>query len=158
MEPFIKYCNSLASSSMSNVGLLFLPRGFHISNLVFADDCLIFAKATSMAARNINKMLLSFSEVSGQKVNLHKSTVFFSNNVAGNSRSNLSNILQIQHKATIGHYLRTSNIFFWKDQLSAKKMIQRIKGKFVGWKAQTLSRAGRLTLIKASVSEIPNCF
>ncbi|VVA28953.1 PREDICTED: ribonuclease [Prunus dulcis] len=35
-------------------------------------------------------------------------------------------------------------------------MIDRIRSKFAGWKAQTLSRAGRLTLIKASVSGIPN--
>lgn len=35
-------------------------------------------------------------------------------------------------------------------------MIDRIRSKFAGWKAQTLSRAGRLTLIKASASGVPN--
>ncbi|KAI5338965.1 hypothetical protein L3X38_018237 [Prunus dulcis] len=156
MEPFIRHCNSLALVSKTNVGILSSPRGVRISNLVFADDCLIFDKATPVAARNINKLLLSFSEVSGQNLNLHKSTVYFSNNVAASSRANVSNILPIQHKATIGRYLGISNIVFWKDPLNAKTMIERIKGKFAGWKAQTLSRAGRLTLIKASVSGIPN--
>ncbi|KAI5327495.1 hypothetical protein L3X38_026891 [Prunus dulcis] len=33
-------------------------------------------------------------------------------------------------------------------------MIDRIRSKFSGWKAQTLSRAGRLTLIKASVTDV----
>ncbi|CAL9004343.1 unnamed protein product [Prunus brigantina] len=64
--------------------------------------------------------------------------------------------MQIQHKSTIGWYLGISNIVFWKDPLNAKNMVERIKGKFAGWKAQTLSRAGILTLIKASVSGIPN--
>ncbi|CAL2236971.1 unnamed protein product [Prunus armeniaca] len=39
---------------------------------------------------------------------------------------------------------------------NSKMMTDRIRSKFAGWKAQTLSRAGRLTLIKASVSGIPN--
>ncbi|CAL8152661.1 unnamed protein product [Prunus armeniaca] len=64
--------------------------------------------------------------------------------------------MQIQHKSTIGRYLGISNIVFWEDPLNAKNMVERIKGKFAGWKAQTLSRAGRLTMIKASVSGIPN--
>ncbi|KAI5320683.1 hypothetical protein L3X38_040391 [Prunus dulcis] len=67
----------------------------------------------------------------------------------------MKSIMQIQHKSTIGRYLGISNIVFWKDPLNAKNMVERIKGKFAGWKAQTLSRAGRLTLIKASVSGIP---
>lgn len=95
MKPFIRHCNALASASKTNVGILSSPRGFRISNLVFADDCLIFAKVTLVAARNINKLLISFSKVSGQKINFHKSTVYFSNNVSASSRSNLSNIMQI---------------------------------------------------------------
>lgn len=39
MEPFIKHCNLLASSPKTNLGLLSSPRGFRISNLIFADDC-----------------------------------------------------------------------------------------------------------------------
>lgn len=39
IEPFIRHCNTLALASKTNVGILSLPRGFRISNLVFADDC-----------------------------------------------------------------------------------------------------------------------
>ncbi|CAL2254759.1 unnamed protein product [Prunus armeniaca] len=93
----------------SNVGLLSSPGGDRISNLVFADDCHIFARATT-----------------------------------------------IQHKTTLGRYLGIHNIIFWKDPANANLLIERIRSKFAGWKANTLSKAGRLTLIKASVSGIPN--
>lgn len=66
MEPFIRNLNCLARNPKSNVGLLSSPRGDRISNLVFADDCLIFARATTVAAKNINTVLDIFSKVSGQ--------------------------------------------------------------------------------------------
>ncbi|CAL8151811.1 unnamed protein product [Prunus armeniaca] len=62
----------------------------------------------------------------------------------------------IQHKTTLGRYLGIHNIIFWKDPANANLLIERIRSKFASWKANTLSKAGRLTLIKASVSGIPN--
>ncbi|KAH0992246.1 hypothetical protein GBA52_003729 [Prunus armeniaca] len=120
------------------------------------NDCLLFVRATSKAANNISNLLENFSTASGQKINLHKSTVFFSANVHNRAIITLSNLLQIQHKTTLGRYLGIHNIVSWKDPDNTKLMIKRIRNKFAGWKAQTLSRAGRLTLIKASVSRIPN--
>lgn len=156
MEPFIRHFNNLAKNPKSNVGLLSSPRGDRISNLVFADDCLIFARATIVATRNVNLLLENFSKVSGQKINFHKSTVYFSGNVHSQGRAALSNLMQIQHKTILGRNLGIHNIIFWKNPTNAKMMIERIRSKFAGWKAQTLSRAGRLTLIKASVFGIPN--
>lgn len=77
MEPLIRQLNKLADKSSSHVGLLSSPCGFRAANLKFADDCPIFCKASSKAARNILKVLNSFSETSGQKINFNKSSVFF---------------------------------------------------------------------------------
>ncbi|KAI5324042.1 hypothetical protein L3X38_033115 [Prunus dulcis] len=57
MEPFIRHLNCIARNPKSNMGLLSSPGGDRISNMVFADDCLIFARATTMAAKNINTVL-----------------------------------------------------------------------------------------------------
>lgn len=54
MEPFIMQFNILAQNPKTNVGLLSSHGGDRIYNLVFVDDCLIFARATAVAARNIN--------------------------------------------------------------------------------------------------------
>lgn len=59
--------NALTRSSKNHVGLLTSPCGFKISNLVFTDECWLFPKATSKAARNILGVLNSFARASGEK-------------------------------------------------------------------------------------------
>lgn len=115
MEPLIRHLNQLCSKSKSQVGLLSSPCDFRISNLTFADDCLIFSKASHVAARNLVNVLDAFSKVSGQHINYHKSTLYFSTNVPRNSRAHLSQVLGIRHKTTIGRYLGIQNVIFWKD-------------------------------------------
>ncbi|KAL6216654.1 hypothetical protein ACLB2K_009875 [Fragaria x ananassa] len=48
------------------------------------------------------------------------------------------------------------NVVWWKDPVNAKELLQRISNKLSGWKQSTLSRAGKLTLIKANISGMPN--
>lgn len=156
MEPLIRHLNVLALKSKTHVGLLSSPLGFRISNLMFADDCLIFGKASCSAARRISKVLDDFAKASGQKINFHKSSVYFSKKVTSNDRSSIYNILNIQHKATIGKYLGIHNIIFWKDPVNANELLLRISKKLAGWKSNTLSRAGKLTLIKTNLSGMPN--
>lgn len=67
MKPMIRHLDKIGRSPKNNVGLLTTPKVFRVTNLNFADDCLIFAKATSTAARNVAKMLNDFSCVSSQK-------------------------------------------------------------------------------------------
>ncbi|KAL6190194.1 hypothetical protein ACLB2K_036592 [Fragaria x ananassa] len=156
MEPLIRNLNLLASNSKYHVGLLTSPLGFRISNLMFADDCLIFAKASKKAARKISQVLDAFSAASGQKINFHKSSLFFSDKVNSSTKNEIVNVINIQHKRTIGKYLGIHNVVFWKDPTNAKELLQRISSKLSGWKQNTLSRAGKTTLIKANISGMPN--
>lgn len=120
---------------------------------MFADICLIFAKASKVAARNILNVLSSFAEASGQKINFSKSSLYFSENTTNPLRNEVVAITQIQHKTTIGKYLGINNIIFWKD--SCNTMV-KIKGKLAGWKVNTLPRVGRVTLLKSNLSGMPN--
>uniref|UniRef100_UPI0005C8FB06 uncharacterized protein LOC105353379 n=1 Tax=Fragaria vesca subsp. vesca TaxID=101020 RepID=UPI0005C8FB06 len=111
--------DKLARNSKAQVGLLSSPFGFRVSNLMFADDCLKFAKATKKAAGNINTVLNAF-------------------------------------KSSIGKYLGINNVVFWKDPINAKDLMQKLSKRLAGWKQNTLSRAGKLTLIKSNVAGMPN--
>ena len=82
MEPLIRSLNELAYTPKPHISLLTSPFGYKVSNLVFADDCLIFAKATIKGARNVLEVLNKFA-----------------NDLLKND---IVNILQIQHKTTIG--------------------------------------------------------
>lgn len=105
MEHFIRHLNNMATNPKNHVGLLSSPLGLRISNLMLADDCLIFGKASTTAARNIMRILNMFTSASGQKVNFHKSSLYFSPKVHASTKKNIVNILSIQHKATVGKYL-----------------------------------------------------
>lgn len=116
IEPFIRHLNKLTESTRTQVGLLSSPPGYRISNLVFANDCLIFAKAMPAASRKVLDVLVA----SGLLINFHKSTIYFSLKVQSHVKNNISTVLQIQHRTTIGKYLGIHNIIFWKDPQNAR--------------------------------------
>lgn len=156
MEPLIRQLNEAYKHSKNHVGILSFPQGLRVSNLMFADDCLIFGKASTTAARKIVSILNLFSKASGHKINYHKSSLYFSSKVSSQTKDDIVGILHIQHKSTIGKYLGMHNIIFWKDHVNAKELLLRISNKLSGWKSNTLSRADRLTLIKSNLSGMPN--
>lgn len=53
MEPLIRHLSRLTIILKSHVSLLTSPFGYKFYNLVFLDDCLIFARASGIAARKL---------------------------------------------------------------------------------------------------------
>lgn len=156
MEPLIRKLNLLASNTRNQIGILSSPSGVRVSNLMFADDCLVFSKANTTAAHHILNTLDCFSKASSEQINYHKSTLYFSKNVPNACRVNLSHILGIQHKSTIGKYLGIHNVVSWKDPINTNDITLKVQRKLAGWKANSLSRGGKLTLIKANLTGMPN--
>ncbi|KAL6136339.1 hypothetical protein ACLB2K_061635 [Fragaria x ananassa] len=72
---------------------------------MFADDCLIFCKVLTKAARNVIKVLNNFSTAFGQKINFHKSSLYFAPVVPSQTRNEIVNIMHIQHKATVDYII-----------------------------------------------------
>ncbi|KAL6131184.1 hypothetical protein ACLB2K_069562 [Fragaria x ananassa] len=79
---------------------------------MFADDCLIFAKATKKAARNIHKVLEVFSNASGQKINFHKSSLYFSEKVVSKKYLRKCSLFQAKKKQ--------KNSFAWNGILDVR--------------------------------------
>lgn len=61
----------------SRLGIKVAKNGPTIPYLMFADDFMIFCRATKSAARNVKTILKNYCNVLGQLVNCHKSMVQF---------------------------------------------------------------------------------
>lgn len=66
-----------------------------VSHLLFTDDSYLFSKVSDTEAMRIIDLLQIYKEASGQRVNMTKSSVFFSTNVAREIRSSNRRILQM---------------------------------------------------------------
>lgn len=95
MESFSR-CLLHAENCQLRHGLKVTNEDPSISHLLFADDCLIFAKAFHSEVQNLLSLIKDFSLVSGQVINLQKSGCFFSNNVHPEHAVSLINDLKVK--------------------------------------------------------------
>ena len=129
--------------------------GLIFSHLMFADDLILFAKVDLSNCSTIRDVLDDFCAVSGQTISDSKSKVYFSPNVDQDTRESLSDILGFTSTPNLGKYL---GIPIRHPNLSSQDfnfVLDRVKQKLVGWKANLLSLAGRAVLVQTSTSTIP---
>jgi hypothetical protein len=69
---------SRASEQGDLQGVALCRRGPRITRLFFADDSLLFTKATTKDCAKLQEILLMYERASGQQVNRDKTTIFFS--------------------------------------------------------------------------------
>lgn len=81
-----------AERNMSIHGICVARGAPSVSHLLFADDSLVFFKATSIEAEVVIKILENYKKASSQLVNYHKSSVTFSKNIGLYQREELRGI------------------------------------------------------------------
>lgn len=74
-----------------------------ISDLLFADDSLLFCKANQREAGALRALMLQYEAMPGQKINLFKSHILF--NVLLVRRQLVTSILGIPEEENLGLYL-----------------------------------------------------
>lgn len=76
-----------------------------ISHMFFTDDAYIFSKADITSAENVLTLLKLFKQASRQKINVDKSSIFFSKNTQDQLKKDLSQRLGFKEAADNSHYL-----------------------------------------------------
>lgn len=76
-----------------------------ISHLMFADDCLLFCRATVTECARLKQVLEDYEAASEQAINFEKSGLFFSRNIDEDRRQVIRNILGVFQPLNTGRYL-----------------------------------------------------
>ncbi|KAL0446260.1 UNVERIFIED_CONTAM: putative mitochondrial protein [Sesamum latifolium] len=119
-----------------------------ISHLLFADDTLIFSRASLGDSRAIQTVLDTYRRASGQEINLLKSSIGFSRNIPAEARTQLAADFNIRVENRMELYLGLpSKVARSKRELFAT-IKDRIWGRISGWNEKLLLQAGKEVLIK----------
>uniref|UniRef100_A0A2N9I908 Reverse transcriptase domain-containing protein n=1 Tax=Fagus sylvatica TaxID=28930 RepID=A0A2N9I908_FAGSY len=127
-----------------------------ISNLLFADDTLIFYDADIDQIGYLKCTLLCFEAVSGLRVNLGKSEMVPIGNVP--NIQELAAMLECRISALPMNYLGLPLGARYKSKALWDPVLEKMGRKLAGWKKLYLSKGARLTLIKSTVSSLPVYF
>ncbi|XP_050216415.1 uncharacterized protein LOC126667478 [Mercurialis annua] len=129
--------------------------GPDFSHLFFADDLVLFGKASEEQGLAIKSILEEFSNSSGLRVSLNKTKIFFSSNVQVQKAESIANVMGFQRTQDLGIYLGVPLLHSRVTKDTYLYILEKIKKKLSGWNASLLSMAGRLTLAKSVLMAIP---
>ncbi|KAL8100581.1 hypothetical protein AgCh_032729 [Apium graveolens] len=100
-----------------------------ITHMLFADDSYIYCRASLEEANRVMELLRTFKVAAGQKINLDKSSVFFSKNTRSSVKEEVLDSLGMQMADERSHYLglpsligRNKNVVFGyiKDKMRTR--------------------------------------
>ena len=133
-----------------------------ISHLLFADDNIVFCRASLKEASRVMKLLEDYEGDSGQRLNKEKTSLFFSKNTSREVQDQVKSLFGAQ---IIRHHERYLGLppLVRKGKRKAFNRIKDMVGrKIAGWKGKLLSNVGREILIKVVAQATPtytmSCF
>lgn len=133
-----------------------------ISHLCFADDTMVFCRATPSEAAALKHILNCYASASGQVINFEKSSMTFSKGMGSSVRDQIANILGVQVVENHDRYLGMPAVIGKSKQQIFSIIRDRVWRKINGWGERSLSSAGKEVLIKAVLQSIPtyimSCF
>ncbi|CAL1399381.1 unnamed protein product [Linum trigynum] len=143
-------------------GVKVAPQAPRISHLFFADDSYLFLRGTLQECENLIDVLNEYEELSGQRVNLDKSAVCFSKNIASTDQEFLAAILGVGAVGVQDKYLGLPTLIARSKMDTFRYLEEKLLAKLQGWKQRTLSWAAKETLIKSVALALPlhvmSCF
>ena len=127
-----------------------------VSHLLFADDTLIFCDANSNHIPVLRRILTRFEAMSSLKINLGKSELVPIGDVP--NMEELVEMLGCRQSSLPLKYLGLPLGATYKEETIWNPILQKMEWRLDGWKRLYLSKGGKVTLIKSTLSSLPTFF
>ena len=145
--------NAVSEGCMEGISVC--RRGPSISHLFFADDSIIFYKASMEECDALQRILKVYELASRQQLNSAKTFLFFSSNI----KTKIKNEIQARFSAQVikqhKKYLRLPSLVGKNKRNTFKEIKEKLAEKLAGWKEKLLSKAGNEIFIKVVAQAIP---
>ena len=143
-------------------GVSICRNGPKLTHLFFANNSLLFCRATTHDCQKVMEILSNYEKVSGQKLNREKTALFFSKSTPCELQQEIMELLGVNELKQYEEYLGLPALVGRNKRASFDRLKQKVWKRLQGWEGKLLSQAGREVLIKSVIQAIPtftmSCF
>ena len=143
-------------------GVVVCRRGPKILHLFFANDSLIFCRASLEECDSLQRIFQVYEAASGQQLNRTKTSLFFNSNTDTSVKEEIKNRFGAQVIKNHEKYLGLPLMVGRNKRNSFNSIKEKLAKKLSGWKEKLLSKVRKEILIKVVAQAIPtytmSCF
>ena len=120
-------------------GFALCRNGPRLTHLLFADNNLLFCRATDQECSNILKILEEYGSCSGQQFNRNKTTIFFNKLTSEEKREHIKQVLGVPEIKQYEKYLGLPSFVGRRKKASFEFIKEKVWRKLQGWEEKLLS-------------------
>ncbi|XP_024043083.1 uncharacterized protein LOC112099827 [Citrus clementina] len=132
-----------------------LAQDITITHLLFADDSLVFSKASVADCKHLKGIFDCYAKASGQIFNFEKSSMFFNGKVTSEQMSAIKSIFQLKVVPKYEKYLGLPPMLGRNKMSFFKEVKLKVTSKILSWHHKLFSSGGKEILIKAVAQAVP---
>lgn len=163
--PFFPYLFIICAEAFSNLlvrakkdqlirGLKF-AKDVSITHLLFADDSLVFSRASVTDCKHLKEIFDLYATAPGKIFNFQKSSMFFNNKIPEDRVAAIRDISKLNVVFKYEKYLGLPLMIGKKKTSFFNEVKLRVLSKIAEWQLKMFSSGGKEVLIKAAAQAIP---